>query len=75
MENLILLALLGLILGGAAGYVYKAKKKGVKCIGCPDGSTCSGSCSGCCGCNHEEKKKHRFRGALLYYPCQLIRWG
>ena len=53
MENLILLALLGLILGGAAGYVYKAKKKGVKCIGCPDGSTCSGSCSGCCGCNHE----------------------
>ena len=53
MENIILLALLGLILGGAAGYVYKAKKKGAKCIGCPDGSKCSGSCSGCCGCTQE----------------------
>jgi hypothetical protein len=34
MENIILIALLGVILGGAAGYVYKSKKKGVKCIGC-----------------------------------------
>ena len=45
---------LGLILGGAAGYVYKAKKKGVKCIGCPDGSKCSGACSGCCSCSQEK---------------------
>ena len=28
MENVILLALLTLILGGAAGYIYKAKKSG-----------------------------------------------
>lgn len=54
MENLILVMLLGVILGGAAGYVYKAKKKGTKCIGCPDGSKCSGSCSGGCGCHYEE---------------------
>lgn len=54
MENLILIVLLGAILGGAAGYVYKAKKKGIKCIGCPDGSKCSGACSGCQGCNLEE---------------------
>ena len=47
MENIIILAVLGLILGGAAGYLYKAKKKGVKCIGCPNGGSCSGSCSGC----------------------------
>ena len=53
MENIIILVLLGLILGGAAGYVYKSKKKGVKCIGCPDGSKCSGACSGCCGCSQE----------------------
>lgn len=50
MENVIILAVLGLILGGAAGYVYKAKKKGVRCIGCPDSSKCSGNCCGCtCG--------------------------
>lgn len=47
MENIIILAVLGLILGDAAGYIYKAKKKGVKCIGCPEGSKCSGHCSGC----------------------------
>lgn len=47
MENLIILVLLGLILGGAAGYIYKAKRKGVKCIGCPHGGKCSGCCSGC----------------------------
>lgn len=54
MDNILLLALLGLILGGAAGYVYKAKKKGAKCIGCPDGAKCSGPYSGCCGCSHEQ---------------------
>lgn len=54
MENIILLAVLGLILGSAAGYVYKAKRKGVKCIGCPDGAKCSGPCSGCQGCNQDQ---------------------
>lgn len=54
MENLILLALLGVILGGAAGYIYKAKKRGIKCIGCPDGKTCSGNCGGCsCSCQKQ----------------------
>lgn len=64
MENYIVIAVLVLILGGAALYVYKAKKRGVKCIGCPNGEACSGQCSGCsgsCGCggnadtNHQEK--------------------
>jgi len=30
-------------------YIYKQKKKGVQCIGCPDSKTCSGHCSGCNG--------------------------
>ncbi|MBR4109652.1 MAG: hypothetical protein IKK41_04990 [Oscillospiraceae bacterium] len=47
MENLIVVLILVLILGGAALYIYKAKKKGRKCIGCPDGSTCSGRCASC----------------------------
>lgn len=52
MENIIILAVLGVLLGGAAGYIYKAKKKGVKCIGCPQGSKCSGNCPGCsCAAN------------------------
>ncbi len=46
MENLIVIFIIGAIVGLAAGYVYKAKKRGVKCVGCP----CSGSCSGSCNC-------------------------
>ena len=54
MEDLIIIAVLLVILGGAAWYVYKAKKSGKKCIGCPDGGSCpcgKGESSGCgCGC-------------------------
>ena len=42
MTDLILLVVLIAICGAAAGYVYKAKKRGVKCIGCPSANTCSG---------------------------------
>ena len=51
MENILLIAVISLIIGLAAGYVYKAKKRGVKCIGCPDSGACSGKCSGCSGCS------------------------
>lgn len=52
MENVIIIAILIAIIGSAAFYVYKAKKSGKKCIGCPDGCGCSrqGGCSGCSGC-------------------------
>ena len=58
MTDVIIILILLAILGGAGVYIYRAKKKGVKCIGCPDGakcgaSGCSGSCPGCSGsCNH-----------------------
>ena len=47
MENIILIAVLAIILGGAGVYVYKAKKRGQKCIGCPSGGKCS-ACNGQC---------------------------
>ena len=34
----------------AVRYIYKAKKSGVKCIGCPDGATCGSKSEGSCGC-------------------------
>ena len=65
MDNLILSAIILLILGAAVVYIIKAKKQGVKCIGCPNAKTCGGhqhemedrgrSCNGkcsqcrCCG--------------------------
>nr|MBQ8245371.1 FeoB-associated Cys-rich membrane protein [Oscillospiraceae bacterium] len=50
MVNIIALAVIGLIVGAAAGYVYKEKKRGVRCVGCPDGGSCGGNCAGCSGC-------------------------
>ena len=52
IADYIIIAVIGLILGLAGAYVYKAKKSGKKCIGCPDSGSCSGNCSGCCGCHH-----------------------
>ena len=57
MTNIIVLLVVGLVVGGAAGYIYKEKKKGVKCIGCPDSGNCSGACSGCCGCGGQEVQR------------------
>ena len=49
MENIIIIAIVAVILGSAIFYIRKQKKKGVKCVGCPDGGTCSGNCAGCSG--------------------------
>ena len=57
----IIIAIVALIIGLASWYLYRAKKKGVKCIGCPDAATCSGNCSGCAGkcgvCSGSENKQ------------------
>ena len=58
MANIIVILILLAIIGGATFYIRKAKKSGVKCIGCPSAKTCS-SCKGsadsdsngsCCSC-------------------------
>jgi len=64
LENIIIVAIVVLIIGLAAWYVYKAKKSGKKCIGCPDSCSCSskekmkcqsGACSCNCGCEQSAK--------------------
>ena len=51
--DFVIIAVIVLIVGGAGFYIYRAKKSGKKCIGCPDGgSCCNGKASGGCGsCN------------------------
>ncbi len=61
--NGILIAILVLIIGGVILYLYKAKKKGAGCVGCPyakqcrahgSGQPCSGDrCSSQCNCHSE----------------------
>lgn len=50
MIDLILIAALAVIVGAAARYIYKAKKSGAKCIGCP----VEGGCSGKCTCENKD---------------------
>lgn len=47
METVIGVIILTVIVGAAALYVFKAKKSGRKCIGCPESGRCNGAC--CCG--------------------------
>ena len=47
--DIITLVLIVGILGGAILFLYRARKKGVKCVGCPDSSACSGNCGTCSG--------------------------
>ncbi len=49
LENILATLVVAAILGGAIWYIVRAKKKGIKCIGCPDGAKCSGRCAGCSG--------------------------
>ena len=56
MENFLVIAVVGLILGLAAGYIYKEKKRGKVCVGCPYAESCGRNCSGSCsGCSAEKK--------------------
>jgi len=48
MTDLIIIAVVALIVGGAGLYIYRAKKRGEKCIGCP--AARNGACGGNCGC-------------------------
>ena len=47
----IVIAIIVGIIALALFAMYKSKKSGKKCIGCPDSGSCSGNCSGCnCHC-------------------------
>ena len=43
MTDLIVILILLILIGAAVSYIIKAKKSGVKCIGCPAGGSCPSS--------------------------------
>ena len=54
MTEVIVIAVVAVIVGGALAYIIRAKRRGVRCIGCSSGGCC-GHCAapgggGCCGC-------------------------
>lgn len=66
MADFIVGALLLILVGAAIAYIAKERKKGVKCIGCPDGATCaSKNKAGGCGCNIDlQEAEAQIRQAL-----------
>lgn len=55
MENLIIIVIVLVIVFLAGYYIYRAKKNGARCIGCPYGRSCgTGKCSSKCSCNTEK---------------------
>ena len=45
MTDIVVVAVIVAIIAGASFYIYKAKKNGAKCIGCPHSKECGGMCS------------------------------
>ena len=44
MESIIVAVVLAAIVCGVVWYLYRAKKRGAKCVGCPYAKECSGGC-------------------------------
>ncbi len=57
MENLIIIVVLACIVGGIVFYLYKAKKRGDTCIGCPHAKQCGGKCGGNCNSTNTDCHK------------------
>ena len=55
LTEIIAVAAIVLIVGGAVAYIIKAKKSGKKCIGCPYASSCKSG--GCTSCESKEESK------------------
>ncbi len=56
LADIIIVMVLVVILTAALLYIRKAKKRGVKCVGCPDAQTCAKRRSGEeCGCADTDK--------------------
>ena len=52
--DFVIIGVVAAVLIASVCFIFKSKKSGKKCIGCPDncacsGSTCNGGCAGQCG--------------------------
>ena len=54
MTDIIIIAILLLIAAGCVFYLYRAKKRGQTCIGCPHAKTCGSK--GSCSCGDTKKE-------------------
>ncbi len=55
--DVIVFLILALVIGGAIFYMIQQKKKGMRCIGCPNAKSCSGNCTQCRLSSKTEEKE------------------
>ena len=56
ISDIIVVAVIVLVIGGAVAYILREKKRGKKCVGCPYGNSCSENGNSCsCHGNSEDK--------------------
>ena len=63
MENMIAVLVIVILVGSAAAYLIKAKRSGVKCVGCPAGGNCS---------SKNKKKKKKLTGPVIAKKTMFI---
>ena len=56
MENIIIVVIVAVIIFAALYYIYRSKKKGKKCIGCPYSSSCGKENHCSCGLVFEKEE-------------------
>ena len=56
MTDIIIAIIIIAIVAAAGLYIYKAKKSGKKCIGCPDADTCALKKEHGCCCGDKSEK-------------------
>lgn len=44
IDDIIVIGILALIIGGIILYLVRARKRGEKCVGCPYAKQCAGKC-------------------------------
>lgn len=54
MVDIVVGLILCAVIGAAGRYLYRAKKKGVACVGCSCGGSCGGCGGSCGGCGHSK---------------------
>lgn len=50
MIDIIIIVIVALLVGFALAYIRKAKKRGVRCVGCSGSGSCGSNCG--CGCGN-----------------------
>lgn len=54
MKNIVVIVILVAIAASIIWYLYRAKKRGETCVGCPYAKQCGGKCNGDCSGKADE---------------------